>query len=587
MKKIILLILSLPLCSYYVVAQVENGKSKVQIGTSSPIKDSLLHLLSSATDTNRVILLNKLSYQSLINSSFTEALSFGKEAFDLSEKLNYKKGKAKSLINQGNAFAKQAQFEEAKEYYLNAHFLAKEIGDDLILSHSVNNLGEVYRELGDYPIALSYFMEGLKLDEKAQDKEGQAGTLNNIGLVQKAMKNRKKAIEFYERSLKLSQEIKNDYYVSISLLNLADLYSQEHDPEKALRMYEESLKIKREINDPYGMSSCFMGIGNIYLEKNNFDLALSYYLQSLNLGKINNHKSIIGSSLNNIGNIYSKLNQHQKALSYHRDFLALALETKAKSDQSDAYENISLDYANLKDYKNAFEFQQRNAQLRDSIFSLENSHLVAEMDAKYKSEKKELEIEALKKEHALQQTVNQHQKIIFGGVVAIVLMAGSLFYFRSQVSKQKNIRLTEKIDAQNRELSTVALLVTKKNQAFSDLKTKLTAILRKDSTESISDIKSIVKEIDGEIDFDVEWDTFKYHFEKVHPDFFAKLKQAAPDLSDRELRFCAYLKSNLSTKEIARFTSTTVRSVQQTKYRINQKLSGQSEGNLSDYIQEL
>jgi hypothetical protein len=76
---------------------------------------------------------------------------------------------------------------------------------------------------------------------------------------------------------------------------------------------------------------------------------------------------------------------------------------------------------------------------------------------------------------------------------------------------------------------------------------------------------------------------FKYHFEKVHPDFFNKLKSIAPTLSVNELRLCAYLRANFSTKEIASLTNTTVRGVQQAKYRINQKLPN-STGNLADYV---
>jgi hypothetical protein len=108
-------------------------------------------------------------------------------------------------------------------------------------------------------------------------------------------------------------------------------------------------------------------------------------------------------------------------------------------------------------------------------------------------------------------------------------------YFRTQANKQKNNLLKEKIEAQNRELTTIALLVTKKNQAFVQIKAELKDMEKQHSPPRL---QSIVKNIDKEIDFDNEWNMFKYHFEKVHLDFFNKLKSIAPSLSVNELCLC-------------------------------------------------
>ena len=86
---------------------------------------------------------------------------------------------------------------------------------------------------------------------------------------------------------------------------------------------------------------------------------------------------------------------------------------------------------------------------------------------------------------------------------------------------------------------------------------------------------------------DRDWDTFKVHFEKVHPAFFSALKQACPELSPNDLKHCAYLRINLSVKEVAQMLGINAQSVNQSRYRLKKKLGLSTEDSLSDYIQTI
>jgi DNA-binding CsgD family transcriptional regulator len=219
--------------------------------------------------------------------------------------------------------------------------------------------------------------------------------------------------------------------------------------------------------------------------------------------------------------------------------------------------------------------------------SKEKIKAITEMESKYEAERKDQQNQLLVKEHALQVETNKNQKLIFASIAVIIVMASFVFYLRAIVAKQKNILLSENLNTQNRELMTKGLLVDKKNKAFTDLKSWLQVAARENRDDLSTSLKSVIKEIDHQIDFDQDWEKFKFHFEKIHPDFFTKLKQLAPSLSMTELKLCSYLRLNLSTKEIAKLTNTTIRSVQQAKYRVNQKLSPHGESNLVDYIVKL
>lgn len=77
-----------------------------------------------------------------------------------------------------------------------------------------------------------------------------------------------------------------------------------------------------------------------------------------------------------------------------------------------------------------------------------------------------------------------------------------------------------------------------------------------------------------------DWEQFAVHFDKVHSDFLVSLKSKCPNLTPGELKLCAYLRLNLSSKEIAQIMSITIKSVELSRHRLRKKLQIQPEVNL-------
>lgn len=546
-----------------------------------PAIDSLTNLLKTYADTPRVIVLNKLSFQHLLKGRYTDALTYGNEARALSEKLEYTRGHAKSLVNIGNVYLAQSDFSTAAEHFLNGLALATEINDLVVTSHCTNNLGEVYRSQGNYEKAVYYYLTSLRTAEALGDKAEQSGALNNIALVYMEMNNLPKAIEYFRMALSIATKTKNLYESSTILLNIGLAYTKTKKYDSATWYYQKALAIKEEIQEPEGISTILIGLGNIAKNDNE---AFNYFSRALSIAKSLNDPSKMSACLNSLAIIYLDRGDIPKANQLEKEALDYAIEAGSKKDMEAAYYNLATINEKLGRLNESLHYLRLYAATHDSLFARESARQIAEMQVRYESEKKEKEVELLKKEQTLLLLTTRNQKIMFGSIAGFALMAGVVFYFRAQANKQKNIRLGEKIDSQNRELTTISLLVSKKNQALGQLKEELGG-LSKDPLSSKM-IDDMVKTIGREIDFDEEWSLFKYHFEKVHPDFFSKLTSLAPSLSINELRLCAYLRANLTTKEIASLTNTTVRAVQQAKYRINQKFP-ESAGNLAEYLAKL
>ena len=187
--------------------------------------------------------------------------------------------------------------------------------------------------------------------------------------------------------------------------------------------------------------------------------------------------------------------------------------------------------------------------------------------------------------------------------VLLVAAAGFILYFyqRSKIRKIQNRELRNNLEQQmvisrfNREnferdmqkkeceISSSVLLVSNKNdvlQHISDI-TKEHNDAGKIPIDYVNRINSAVGD---SLKADDDWDRFKLHFESVHPGFFTKLKERYSELTENDLRLCAYLRIGLRTKEIATMLTVSPASINTARYRMRKKLNLAKDESLDDLI---
>ncbi len=109
-------------------------------------------------------------------------------------------------------------------------------------------------------------------------------------------------------------------------------------------------------------------------------------------------------------------------------------------------------------------------------------------------------------------------------------------------------------------------------------------MLHKSAFENYYAYKKLIKKIDGSIGHDDEWSIFEYNFNQVHQEFFNQIQDKHPNLTPKDLKICAYIKMDLSTKEIAPLMNISVRGVETQRYRLKQKLDLESDKSVVDYV---
>jgi DNA-binding CsgD family transcriptional regulator len=149
-----------------------------------------------------------------------------------------------------------------------------------------------------------------------------------------------------------------------------------------------------------------------------------------------------------------------------------------------------------------------------------------------------------------------------------------------QLMKLRNEQLSQDVDNKNRELAVSTMSLNSKNELLAFIKEDL----KKTSPDDNKNIKSVIRTINDNITEEDSWKVFKEAFDNADKDFLKRIKQLHPLLTPNDLRLCAYLRLNLSSKEIAPLFNISVRSVEIKRYRLRKKMDLQHEIGLVEYI---
>jgi len=346
---------------------------------------------------------------------------------------------------------------ETKEDSLVLAFNA--VKNDSLKAVISNQLATHFYSTSNYQKSIEYNLETYKLYEALNNKSGQGNSYSQIGVVYYRMKNWSKSIEYLKKALQLAKEANDVEDQGRFLNNLGNAYEKKGDYDKALEYHEKALIIKQEIGDSLSISKSLSNIGNMYYHNMDYARAINFYKKSLKIKRQRDDEVGLTNVLQNIGFTYYQLKDYKSALNYVKEGLQIADEIQNSYYQLSAYGKLSDIYYATEDFKNAHHFLSIHNRISDSLDQINNTKLIAEMDAKFEAEKKDneialqhLEIEKKNTEVQLQST----QKIWFaiGLFLALILL---FVAYRGFKQKQRSNRLLETknklIEEKNKEIT--------------------------------------------------------------------------------------------------------------------------------------
>ena len=149
-----------------------------------------------------------------------------------------------------------------------------------------------------------------------------------------------------------------------------------------------------------------------------------------------------------------------------------------------------------------------------------------------------------------------------------------------KIIKLNNDKLRGDIESKNRELATSTMSIIKKNEFLNTIKEELV----KGDTNAVH---KVIKIIDKNLKNTDDWKMFQEAFNNADKKFLKKIKAKHEELTPNDLRLCAYLRLNLSSKEISPLLNISPRSVEVKRYRLRKKMNLPHDANLTTYILEI
>jgi two-component system sensor histidine kinase/response regulator len=392
--------------------------------------DSIEHKIRLAqADTNKVILLNNL-ITDLREKDLNRANDLAEEAYELSVKLNYKRG----------------------------------------LGHALENMGWLSYRSGDYSTAFELSMEAIKINGEINAKAELAQCFNNIAAINFEQRQYILAIDNFKKAFRIGKEIGDDRVICRSLNNIAFAFVTKHEIDSARHYAVMALREGENASDKYMIGFSRRILGDIFFEEKSFRQSVEYYQSCIAIANAIDNNALRSSTLHRMGRIYNEMRNPDAALRYLLPNIALSEKYGFKDELERSYKLASEAYALKHDIDHAFEYQSKYVAIHDDIYNQKNSERLSLMQIKFDTHVKEAEIDLLTKESMLKKQEIDRQRVwmfFYSGCLSLLLILAFVLFSNNSRFKKVNRLLAEqnkKIHGQAQQLSN---LNTTKDKLFS------------------------------------------------------------------------------------------------------------------------
>ncbi|WP_167619658.1 tetratricopeptide repeat protein [Maribellus sediminis] len=467
--------------------------------------------------------------------------------------------------------------------------LSTEIENDLLIVRSQMAIGRALISIGNYDEATSYFLSALKTAQNKNYLTDEIIIYTRLGVVQDRIEQFDAALEYYFKALNIYNEsvevgrsLENNTNIQGIYNNIGNIYLSKNELENAEEYYLKGLALAVNKNNNINIGIICNNLGKLELQRNNFSTSLEYLKKSLQARQDIDDKSGIAKSYYNLSHYYEVTGKLELALEYAHKSLQISGEVNEPLSAQVATMLLYNNYKKLGKSDSALYYHEIFKQLNDSLINENNIKEVTRLQLKFNYEKEEIE-----KEKARQKIMFRIIVIVSSLTLGLIILA--LLYI---LSKNRNKRITEEnvqlgkdMVVKNKELTANVIYLLKKNELIDSITERLLNLKSQFKGENVNKLHRIILDLQSISNDDDVWKEFEYRFQNVHEEFYMALKQKYPQLTPLEIRLAAFLRLNMTTKEISSITGQSVSSLETARYRLRKKLGiNNQEVNLVNFL---
>ncbi len=451
-----------------------------------------------------------------------------------------------------------------------------------------------------------YLSQALELLDSIQDPKSVALTYSHLGALWRNLQEYDNALSCSSKSESLYKKAGYENEAYNMRLNACIIYLETGETQKIRNILNSDLAWAEEFGSNQYLEFFHVIKGHYYVLTEKLDSAILFFNKALEITERNAPKKSTRKSyiLANIGEIFFKQHKYELAKQYLQNSLPYEHQTNRLNVEGQTYAMLSKIYEFNKDIPTAYNYLKHSVQLQDSSAIQEKLNRIQMAKSRDDLLHYQQQLQISKQQTEITRV--RSLTIILSLTLILVIILFILLYInrKRSIKELENKRLAQQlkteeinnrlekmeheraIEEKNRKIATTQLLSAEKSRVLENLLTNFQPFYsnKQISEEIWKEMKSFVSSTLRKED---EWDKSKIHFEEVHPDFFKTLKELAPNLTENELRVCAYVRIGMKTKQIANIMSINQRSVIVSRHRIKKKLQLEDDTAIDDFIRNI
>lgn len=385
----------------------------------------------------------------LAESNLDSALELSKTIQQKAAKLNYQEGVWEARIEQGIVLYGLGNPDTARSVIDHVLKETQKQNNRLFQIKAHLGLAQTYQQSYNFQSSIGNLIQAEKLLKSEDPFDLRFDILNKLGIIHRLMKDNTSSLKYFNI-------LETNYFKNLNtkqkftlFLNKGNVFADLKEYDKTEEWFKKAYEEIKNYNSPVSQALITYNLGALFYRQKKYTEAKEYISKSLEANLKIGDQAKTERCYRVLGSIYFDLNNYDNAKKYHNMALKIAQSIKNPSSIMGNYNNLYLAYWNSGYYNNniadldkALNYYQKYNQIKDSLYKIETTAKVLELEKQYETEKKNTQITLLEKENQhkedqiLVQKSQRNQLII-----AILLVIGILgifvyfFYYYKKVNK--------------------------------------------------------------------------------------------------------------------------------------------------------
>jgi tetratricopeptide (TPR) repeat protein len=455
----------------------------------------------------------------------------------------------------------------------------------------------------DFSDAVDQNQTGLALALVEKDTAYQCRFYNNLGLIYKAIGNFEDALVNLKKGASLFAAQNSPTYESSAYLNVGATYIDLQKYDSARFYINRAMAFFEDKKSYYELAAAMGNLAELSYLEGNYREAIAYlhkknvYLDSVNGNAVRATIHLRCNGYEDLAHSYFKIGDLDSAVYYYQleDSLAatqglLEYRVSANLGVSQVLEKLNNAHASL-------SYLRKYIAFKDSLDKKENLLEAEKLKAQYEM-KLAIEKDNQQQKEKLMAKEREKGILVFISLLLLVVLIGVYgLYQRAQKTKlfkeaeemrlkAEKRKLERDLAVKERELTTKQLKLSEAESRIESSLKELKEVILDPQPENYLVLKRLAKQIEGSSD-QKSIASLDDYLQESDTRLFEALSRKHPDLTRSELRLCAFIRLNLSSKEIATVMHQNANSLKMARYRLRKKLELGQNQNLVSYLNNL